>query len=357
MAKATKRGHKWRCLVFSHYEYKDGRKIRKYKSFTSDTKREAERLAAQYEYDKRQAVQDVTVIEAIEEYIAVKQSVLSSSTYQAYNAYIKGGNYDGIGAVSVCDLNQVTLQRWISNLATDHSPKYVRNIYALFSAAMRMANVDVDSIAPQLPQKEADAVNVPCDAELMQLFDYLDGPKRYDLRVACLLAAFGSLRRSEICALLPEDFDGDTVRVSKGMVRDGSGGWIVQPHAKNDTSNRIVTLPHEVVEQVDLDRGVVVDCNPDELTNRFRRAVKYAGLDRKFTLHSLRHYYVSIAHVLGIPDQYVMRMGGWRTDYVMKRTYRTTLTDAEQAEQDKLNDHFRGLCNQNATKEPKNVIK
>ena len=41
MAKATKRGKKWRCLVFSHYEYKDGKKIRKYKSFTADTRREA----------------------------------------------------------------------------------------------------------------------------------------------------------------------------------------------------------------------------------------------------------------------------------------------------------------------------
>ena len=75
-------------------------------------------------------------------------------------------------------------------------------------------------------------------------------------------------------------------------------------------------------------------------------------MPQDFTLHSLRHYYVSIAHVLGIPDAYVMKMGGWKTDHVMKRVYRTTLSDVEKQEQEKINAHFSELmqpkCNQKA---------
>ena len=41
MAHAKKRGKKWRCLVFSHYEMVDNKKVRKYKSFTADSKKEA----------------------------------------------------------------------------------------------------------------------------------------------------------------------------------------------------------------------------------------------------------------------------------------------------------------------------
>ena len=41
-----------------------------------------------------------------------------------------------------------------------------------------------------------------------------------------------------------------------------------------------------------------------------------------------------------IPDAYVMKMGGWQTDYVMKRHYRATLSDVEKKEQDKLSTHF-----------------
>ena len=39
MAKAVKRGKKWRCLVFSHYDYKDGKNTRKYKSLTATSKK------------------------------------------------------------------------------------------------------------------------------------------------------------------------------------------------------------------------------------------------------------------------------------------------------------------------------
>ena len=141
------------------------------------------------------------------------------------------------------------------------------------------------------------------------------------------------------------------------MVRNGSGGWRVQKHAKNYTSNRVVVLPQEVAEAVDLTRERIIDTNPDALTNRFRRAVKYAGMDASFTLHSLRHYYVSIAHVLGIPDAYIMKMGGWKTDYVMKRNYRSTLSDVEKQEQDKINTHFSELMQPKCNRKPKQAHK
>ena len=352
MAKATKRGKKWRCLVFSHYEYKDGKKIRKYKSFTADTRREAERQAAAWEYDKSHQVTDITVHDAIDQYITIKSGVLSASTEDGYRSYFEAGKYADIESYKTSELDQIILQTWITKLAGKYSAKYIENIYGLFSGAMRMAGLDLAPIAPTLPQGEAPDTYVPYDAELAKLFEYLEKPEKYELRVSCLLAAFGSLRRSEICALLSSDFSGNTVAVSKGMVRNGKGGWCVQLHAKNDTSNRIVTLPQEVVDAIALTRARVIDTNPDALTGRFRRAVKYAKMPQDFTLHSLRHYYVSIAHVLGIPDAYVMKMGGWKTDHVMKRVYRTTLSDVEKQEQEKINAHFSELmqpkCNQKA---------
>lgn len=352
MAKAVKRGKRWRCLVFSHYEYEDGKKVRKYKSFTADSKREAERQAAQWEYDKNhKAAADITVHDAIDQYITIKSGVLSSSTDDGYRAYLDAGKYADIENYKISELDQVILQSWISGLAKKYKPKYVKNIYGLFTGAAGMAGLNLDRIAPTLPQGEAPDTYVPYDAELDKLFKYLENPKKYELRVACLLAAFGSLRRSEICALLSSDFSGTTVVVNKGMVRN-RGKWKIQPHGKNDTSNRIVTLPKEVIDRIDLTREKVIDTNPDALTNRFRRAIKYAGMDKSFTLHSLRHYYVSIAHVLGIPDAYIMKMGGWKTEHVMKRVYRTTLSDVEKAEQAKINDHFSQLmqpkCNQSA---------
>ena len=164
---------------------------------------------------------------------------------------------------------------------------------------------------------------------------------RPGLRTAVLLAAFGSLRRGEICALRPEDMVGNRIYICKSMVRDIDGYWHVKPMAKTDESNRIVILPPQVAAMIELP----VKLHPEQVSNRFRRAVRSSGCEHIFRFHDLRHYYVSIAHALGVPDAYIMQMGGWKTDTVMHRVYRDTLPDVMAAEQEKLTQHFdRSFC-------------
>ena len=115
MAKATKRGKKWRCLVFSHYEYKeDGQKVRKYKSFTADSKKEAERLAAVWEYDQAQNAGKLSVHDAIEQYIDVKETALSPSTVTGYRSYLKTGKYEPLEDLDVSEVDQRGLQLWVA---------------------------------------------------------------------------------------------------------------------------------------------------------------------------------------------------------------------------------------------------
>lgn len=353
MAHATKRGKRWRCLVFSHYEYEGGQKVRRYKSFTAPTKREAERLAAQYEYDRAHTPQTITVHDAIDQYISIKRSVLSPSTVNAYERYLSSGKYASLEPLDIKAVDQVALQMWISETAAKHSPKYVRNLYALLRTSLNMFGAEQLPVTlPTVPVKD---MYVPTDAQLQTFLAYLNKPNKYELRVAAMLAAFGSLRRSEICALAAADFNGNEVHVTKAMVR-GDGGWVIKDMPKNNRSIRHVTLPPSIVSMIDLTHGPrILDANPDELTGRFKRAVHYAGLDESaFTLHTLRHYYVSIAHALGVPDEYIMKMGGWRTDYVMKRHYRTILTDIEEKNQQVITEHFETVmqpkCNQDAEK-------
>lgn len=340
MAKATKRGKKWRCLVFSHYEYEDGKKVRKYKSFTADTKREAERLAAVWEYDQAHAAQDLTVHDAIDQYITIKSGVLSPSTERAYDSYLKNGRFSQIADQRVCALDQRTMQMWITSLSKKYSYKYVRNLYGLLRSSLDMAGAP--EIPVTLPSGQQKEIYVPTDSELQTLLEYLDQPGKEELRAAVMLAAFGSLRRSEICGLYGSDFDGNSVSIQRAMVHDKDGRWVIK-QPKTATSYRSVVLPAQVVELIDTSRKRIVDTNPDALSNRFNRALRFSGMSTKFSLHSLRHYYASIAHALGIPDQYIMKMGGWKTDYVMKRNYRTTLSDMEKKEQDKLSKHFAAM--------------
>lgn len=340
MAKAKKRGKKWRCLVFSHYDVKDGKKIRKYKSFTSDTKKEAERLAAQWEYD-RNAPQQITVKDAIEQYINVKESALSPSTVTGYRSYLKTGKYDSIADMDVTEIDQRNLQLWVSYmLEEEYKAKYIRNCYGLLRPALTMAGIG--NIPVTLPMVIMPEIYVPTDKELKQLLAYLT-KNDPEVKTAAMLAAFGSMRRSEICALKPSDFSGNTVTVRRAIVKNSDGKWVEKKTNKTVTSHRTIVLPPQVVAGIDLSHDPIISVDPDALSKRFRKAVKHAKMPEQFCLHALRHYYVSIAHVLGIPDQYVMKMGGWQTDYVMKRNYRSTLSDVEKTEQEKLNKHFSSI--------------
>ena len=212
MAHATKRGRNWRCLVFSHYEYKDGKKVRRYKSFTAPTRREAERLAAQYEYDRAHTPQTITVHDAIEQYISVKESALSPSTVTGYRSYFRTNKYELIEDMGVSTVDQRTLQLWVASmLDEEYAPKYIHNLYGLLRPALTMAGVG--SIPITLPMVIMPDIYVPTDKELKTLLAYLDKNDR-ETKTAAMLAAFGSMRRSEICALKPSDFSGNTVTVN-----------------------------------------------------------------------------------------------------------------------------------------------
>ena len=341
MAKAVKRGKKWRCLVFSHFEYKNGKKTRRYKSFTADTKREAERLAAVYEYDHAHNANKMTVHDAIEQYINVKENALSPSTVTGYRSYLNTGKFDSIADMDVSEIDQRSLQLWVAGMIDDeHKPKYIRNCYGLLRPSLTMAGVG--NIPVTLPMVILPDIYVPTDKELKKLLAYLTREDP-EVKSAAMLAAFGSMRRSEICALKPSDFDGDSVTVRRAIVRRHDGKWVEKKTNKTAKSHRVIALPPQVISGIDMSRDPIISVDPDALSKRFRKAVAHAGMPQQFCLHALRHYYVSIAHVLGIPDAYVMKMGGWQTDYVMKRNYRSTLSDVEMKEQKKLNRHFASM--------------
>lgn len=354
----------WRCRVFSHWEMKpDGSKKAVYESFTSKDpsrrgKKECERMAAEWAMSRQDRdVLELSVREVMTAYTDAKEKVLSPSTVNSYRQILRTG-IDEIALHYVGDLTPAIVQAWINNLYGRTSAKYVRNASSLFGAALKFYSGP--SFKVTLPQPEVFTPHVPDDGEVQTLIRYItettrDGTRRdmrprKELYAAVLLSAFGSLRRGEICALMPSDFDMDahTVRVTKDIVKDSDGFWITKPMPKTDSSNRVVDLPAFVCEEIAAMEsfqngfGCIIKGTPDQISNRFRRAIRFSGVT-PFRFHDLRHYYVSIAHALGIPDAYVMEMGGWKTETTMKRVYRATLADRRKAERDRLTGHFEKM--------------
>lgn len=325
----------WRVRV---YDYTDENGKRIYRSFTASTKKECAYMAAEFAQNKaRIAAGDLTVDEAIEQYIQAKSEILSKSTIRGYRTQQK--NY--YKAISCCRLRTLTtpvVQEWINGLSSRLSPKTISNVNGLLMATLAMFAPEIH-LNITLPRKLPSQLYTPSDADVKALLAAIDDDELY---LAVLLAAFGPLRRGELCALENTDIDGNVITVSKSMVKDADDTWHIQPRPKTDSSFRAVVFPEFVIKHIPNREGRIFECNPDNITNRFHRTIQKNHL-HPFRFHDLRHYAASIMHAIGVPDQYIMARGGWATDGIMKTVYRDVIDDQMIKMNQKINQHFSDL--------------
>lgn len=337
MAKAKKLpSGNWRAQV---YDYTDSSGKRHYESFTAETRKMAEFLAAQFALDKKERCRSKkTFGQAFDSYIDAREPVLSPRTIRNYR-YIRQNEIQSIMEISVGDITQEIIQKIINEDSAKHSPKTVRDHHGLISAVLKQERPEF-ALSTILPKQVKPDLYIPSDNDVKKLISL---SQNSELELPILLAAFGPMRRGEICALQSDCIDGNIVHVMRNMVLDQNGSWIIKS-PKTYSSDRYIEFPDIVAEKMRGITGRVTTLNPDALSCRFRRLVKRSGI-RHFRFHDLRHYSASIQHTLGVPDAYIMARGGWQTDGVLKSVYRHAMDDKQQQMNHLANRHFTDLCN------------
>lgn len=342
MAKAKKLpSGSWRCQV---YDYTDDKGKRHYKSFTGKTKREAEHYAAEYADTKKEKpkILRITVGKAIDNYIEIKSNVLSPSTVRGYKV-IRRNHCKDIESILLEDLTQEMVQIWVNSLAVEKDAKTVKNAHGLLSATLSVYLPDL-TLRTSLPKKQKEIPYIPTENDIRLIVEYLKENDTEMLK-AVYLSAFGTLRRSEICALTGEDIEGNVIHVHSALVVDDSANWI-EKTTKTASSDRYIPMPEFVINLLPKS-GLVVSINPTIITKRFASILKKLEIPH-FRFHDLRHYSASIMHAIGIPDQYIMQRGGWSSDNVLKAVYRNTMDDYTKKFSDQINNYFENAT-RNAT--------
>ncbi|HJC24970.1 MAG TPA: site-specific integrase [Candidatus Eisenbergiella merdavium] len=335
MAKAKKLpSGSWRCQV---YDYTDEAGKRHYKSFTALTRKEAEYLAADFAMSKKEkSGSSKTFGEALDDYISRRSAVLSPRTIMDYQR-IRKYDVQSLMEVPVCEITQEMVQAAINEDAKIHSPKTVRNNHGLISAVLRCERPNF-ALNTALPKKVRPDLYVPSDEDVRRLMQAVAGT---DMELPILLAAFGPMRRGEICALDSRDISGNIVHVCRNMVITAEGKWIIKA-PKSYAGDRYIDFPDFVAAKWKGISGKITHLTPDQITNNFSRVLRHAEITH-FRFHDLRHYSASVQHALGIPDAYIMQRGGWSSDGVLKNVYRHAMNDRQEDMNRIANAHFERL--------------
>lgn len=248
------------------------------------------------------------------EYIAAKRNVLSPSTAGGYQKILRSIS-DDFKSKKIHEIDRVDIQNEVNRYAKDHSPKSTKNFFGFISAVMRMYRPNFKINDTQLPQKKKFKSYVPTENDVKRI---LEASKDSHYHIGFQLAVLG-MRRSEISAATIDDLHGNLLSINKDRIYDEQNHLMTRENTKTEESTREIYLPDELVKEIH-EAGYIYDKTPPMLVKTLHYYQDMLKIPR-FRLHDLRVFFVSYAHSLGVPDLYIQKSGGWKSDYVMKNTY------------------------------------
>lgn len=325
----------WRVRV---YDSETG----KYLSFTSKLpgkagKNEAEFLAKEWQAGKKQKKeQGKTVGECIDEYIALKENVLSPTTISGYRKDRRNSLAE-LCDKYIKDLTATDIQAYINRLALSKSPKTVRNAHGLLVSVLNVYAPEL-RLRTTLPKSSKKIKQLPEVTEILRVI------KGTEIELPCLLALWCSLRMSEIRGAKKSNISNGVLTVCDTIVTADNES--IERHAtKTIESTRQIRLPEPIlalISALPAEQDYLTLLSGQAIYKRFVRLLQYNDI-QPMTFHDLRHMNASVMLALGIPDKYAMERGGWSSPHIMKSVYQHTFTAERQAADDKIDSYFKSI--------------
>ena len=288
----------------------------------------------------KHAPERITVREAIKRYVEDKRNLLSPATLKGY-AVILRNRFPSLMDANAATITLRDIQRAVNAEAAEVSAKTVRNAVGLLKPALRDYTQDIDWRSLRLPARQKHAPTVLEADELARLFAAIRGT---ELELAVLLAAWLGLRRSEILALTPADFDRKhkTVAIRSALVQSDDAP-LVKKDPKTFSSARVISCPDYILALVP-EEGTERVCPryADYYRKALRRVCKAEGLPI-CGMHDLRHTNASVMLSLNIADKYAMERGGWSSNATMKNIYQHTMRGESEAVGKRIDAFFTPL--------------
>lgn len=279
---------------------------------------------------------DLTVEQAFSCYIDSRDNILSPSTIKGYNI-IKNARLQLIKDIPISKLTLNDVQKAVNHDSVRLGRKSIKSAVSLLNTVLEINGVELDLKKISFPQKKPKKLELPsADAVLKVIIGS-------ELELPCLLAMWLSLRISEVRGLQFRDIsaDGKYISVCRAKIYLGNKD-VLRDQNKTVESTRTNSLPPYILNLINAvphqsDSDFIVDLKYEYIRKHFKQLMNDNGFD--ITFHKLRHLFATTLNDLGVPSEYIQKLGGWSTDVVMKSVY-THTTNAKEIEYQSIIDNF-----------------
>ena len=325
-------------------------------STAKECKRQAALIKAEHGAGKRikpQHIDNMTLRQAIDHYIARRSNVLSPSTIDGYRR-IQKNRFQSVMDKKVKDISD--WQKICNAESRLCAPKTLKNAYGLVTSVLNENGIATQKV--KLPQTITNARDWLEPDQIITLVNHVRG-KNEELSV---LFALHGLRRSEIGGLTWENINlkNNLITIRGAVVANEKHQFVYKETSKNETSNRTVPImiPElaDALKNVKNKSGAVMTCNPNTICSRINKACKEADLPEVGT-HGLRHSFASLAYHLKLSAMETKELGGWADNQTMEKIY-THLAKKDRLKAKNKMTNFFNNANANANEDIKaSVIK
>jgi integrase len=354
-------------LYYVNMDYgkdENGKRVKKTKTYK--TKSEAKTALKEFEANKTKGQLVIPKKTTLKQWLDywmdnIVKPNKSLGTYYFYKGMIDKYTVPLLGSIPIQDLKPIQIHKYYTQLTQKGlSQNTVRKhhdmLHLVLGVAVKQEMIlqnPVEKVEP--PQKQHKEAKFYTLDSLKQLYQLVENT---DLEVTVKLAGGLGLRREEVCGLKWKNIDLENRKVRICEARTIAGREIVDKDTKNQSSNRTLSIPADIVELLsaeksrqeknkeylgDLyeDSGYVVDRDdgkpyrPNYLSGKFKNLINANSLP-PLTIHGLRHTFASVANLLGVNLFEIGKVLGHSTPSTTGKIYTHMFDDTHEATLDKV---------------------
>ena len=284
-------------------------------------------LVGGVEFEKRVPM---TVGMAMDKYIELKQNAFSPSTVPTYKK-IRKYYLQSIMDINIMKLTHADVQNAVDLDKKKFAPKTVLNAHGFLSAVLKeyRPRFSLDTTLPKKADKQSD-IRIPTEQEVQKIMEAAEGTK---YKIIILLAIWLGLRMSEIRGLKFSDFNSDYLCIQRAIVTGENAVPALKDYTKTPSGYRKIKIPKELSDIVlsiphSSDDDYITNLSEGAIYKGFIRCCKKANIT-PCRFHDLRHFSASEGHAEQVPNKYLQKRMGHKTDYMLRRVYLHTIEEQE----------------------------